>query len=40
MPFSKYSKKQKKLASIAEPRDKITKADFIKINLKKKNNKK
>ena len=28
MPFEKYSPKQKKLAKVAEPRDKITKADF------------
>ena len=28
MPFSKYSPKQKKLARIAPPRDKITGADF------------
>ena len=28
MPFSKYSSKQKKLARIAEPRDKITGADL------------
>lgn len=31
MPFSKYSPKQKKLARVAEPRDKITKADFNKL---------
>jgi len=31
MPASKYSKKQKKLAAIAEPRDKITAADFKKL---------
>ena len=28
MPFEKYSPKQKKLARVAEPRNKITKADF------------
>ncbi len=28
MPFEKYSPKQKKLAKVAEPRNKITKADF------------
>ena len=28
MPFSKYSEKQKKLAGVAPPRTKITKADF------------
>jgi len=40
MPFSKYSKKQKKLAKIAKPRNKITGADFKKIamNKKRKNN--
>ena len=35
MPFSKYSPKQKKLARIAEPRDKITRADFRKIKRNK-----
>ena len=28
MPYSKYSPKQKRLAAVAEPRDKITGADF------------
>lgn len=28
MPYDKYSPKQKKLARVAEPRDKITGADF------------
>jgi hypothetical protein len=28
MPFSKYSSKQKKLARVAPPRNKITGADF------------
>jgi hypothetical protein len=28
MPFEKYSPKQKKLARVAKPRNKITKADF------------
>ncbi len=28
MPYSKYSAKQKKLAAVASPRKKITKADF------------
>ena len=28
MPFSKYSSKQKKLARVAPPRDKITGADL------------
>ena len=31
MPFSKYSKKQKNLARIAKPRNKITGADFKKL---------
>ena len=31
MPFSKYSLKQKKLARIAAPRNKITGADFKKL---------
>ena len=39
MPFSKYSKKQKKLARIAPPRDKITGADFKKLKNKKSKNK-
>jgi len=28
MPYSKYSPKQKRLAAVAEPRDKITAADL------------
>ena len=36
MPASKYSKKQKKLAAIAEPRNKITGADFDKLRNTKK----
>ena len=36
MPFSKYSPKQKKLARVAAPRDKITGADFRKLQKKKK----
>ena len=36
MPFSKYSRKQKKLARVAKPRDKITSADFSKLRKKKK----
>ena len=28
MPFSKYSPKQKKIARVAPPRNKITEADF------------
>jgi len=34
MPYSKYSKKQKKLARIAPPRKKITKADIKKVKKK------
>jgi len=40
MPFSKYSNKQKKLARVAPPRDKITGADFAKLKKKKKKGKK
>jgi hypothetical protein len=36
MPFSKYSSKQKRLASVAKPRNKITGADFKKLKKKKK----
>jgi hypothetical protein len=36
MPSKKYSPKQKKLARIAEPRDKITGADFKKLKKRKK----
>jgi len=36
MPFSKYSPKQKKLAKVAKPRNKITAADFKKLQKKKK----
>jgi|TARA_R110002020_G_scaffold263455_2_gene478141 hypothetical protein len=36
MPFSKYSKKQKKLAGVAPPRTKITGADFKKLKKRKK----
>ena len=36
MPFKKYSPKQKKLASVAAPRTKITKADFTKLKNKMK----
>ncbi len=39
MPFKKYSPKQKKLARVAKPRDKITKADFDKLNKGKKKKK-
>ena len=40
MPFSKYSKKQKALASVAKPRNKITGADFKKLKAKRKKKKK
>ena len=36
MPFSKYSSKQKKLARVAPPRDKITGADFRALKKKRK----
>ena len=36
MPFSKYSPKQKKLARVAKPRNKITGADFKKLRIGKK----
>jgi len=39
MPFSKYSSKQKKLARVAPPRDKITSADFKAMKKKKKKKK-
>ena len=35
MPFSKYSKKQKKLAAVAPPRKKITGADFKALKKRK-----
>jgi hypothetical protein len=40
MPYSKYSAKQKKLAAVASPRNKITGADFkvMKKKRKRKNN--
>ena len=38
MPGSKYSPKQKKLARVAAPRDKITGADFKKLRKGKKKN--
>jgi hypothetical protein len=40
MPFSKYSPKQKKLARVAKPRNKITAADFKKLKQTKKTTKK
>jgi hypothetical protein len=39
MPFSKYSSKQKKLARVAKPRNKITGADFKKLQANKKKKK-
>jgi hypothetical protein len=39
MPFSKYSPKQKRLARIAKPRDKITGADFAMLKKRKKRKK-
>ena len=36
MPFSKYSAKQKKLARVAKPRNRITGADFKKLRGNKK----
>ena len=39
MPFSKYSEKQKKLARVSEPRDKITGADLKMARAKKKKGK-
>ena len=40
MPYKKYSSKQKKLARVAPPRDKITGADFRAMKKKKKKKKK
>tara|TARA_B100000963_G_scaffold119178_1_gene103791 strand:+ start:644 stop:769 length:126 start_codon:yes stop_codon:yes gene_type:complete len=40
MPTSKYSPKQKRIAAVAPPRNKITKADFDKLNKMKKGKKK
>ena len=39
MPFSKYSPKQKKLARLAVPRDKITAADLEVLRGEKKKRK-
>ena len=36
MPFKEYSPKQKKLAKVAKPRNKITAADFKKLQKQKK----
>ena len=38
MPASKYSSKQKKLARVAAPKNKITGADFRSLRKKKKKN--
>jgi IS5 family transposase len=35
----KYSKKQMKIARVAEPRDRITRADFRKLKMSKKKRK-
>lgn len=35
MPYSKYSPAQKKLAAVAPPRKKITKADFTALKKRK-----
>tara|TARA_R100001509_G_scaffold62776_1_gene34617 strand:+ start:381 stop:503 length:123 start_codon:yes stop_codon:yes gene_type:complete len=40
MPKSSYSGKQRKLARVAPPRDKITGADFKKLKAKRKKKKK
>ena len=40
MPKGSYSSKQRKLAKVAPPRDKITGADFKKLRGKKKTAKK
>ena len=40
MPKSSYSAKQRKLAAVAPPRDKITAADLKKLRSKKKKKKK
>ena len=40
MPKGSYSSKQRKLAAVAPPRDKITAADFKKFRSKKKRKKK
>jgi|TARA_R100000664_G_C2650962_1_gene71626 hypothetical protein len=39
MPMTKYSAKQKKLAKVAKPRNKITGADFAKLRKGKKGKK-
>jgi len=40
MPKKSYSAKQRKLAAVAPPRDKITSADIKKLRSKKKRKKK
>jgi len=40
MPLKSYSKKQRKLAAVAPPRDKITAADLKKLRSKKKKRRK
>ena len=40
MPKKSYSAKQRKLAAVAPPRDKITAADFKKLKSKRKKKKK
>ena len=40
MPKGSYSSKQRKLAAVAPPRDKITGADFKKLKGRKKKKKK
>ena len=40
MPKGSYSSKQRKLARVAPPRDKITGADFKKLKAKRKKKKK
>ena len=40
MPKKSYSSKQRKLAAVAPPRDKITAADLKKLRSKKKKKKK
>ena len=40
MPLKSYSKKQRKLAAVAPPKDKITAADLKKLRSKKKKRRK
>ena len=39
MPYSKYSAKQKRLAAVAPPRKKITRADLMALKKKRKKKK-